>query len=113
MVARPMTSRELLDGADLAGIARVVSVSRGQAHLRFSKLLKGRPRGSDFLHRLGLSRNAIVSLRSPIDEPVLGPWTDAGAYVPGEHVKTHLIWDPERQVYETMWWNAVTSVGAA
>jgi hypothetical protein len=110
VVSRPLTSEELLEKADLAGYARVVSVKKGRARLHFSKILKGRPTGPGFFHRFGLSRTAIVYLNPPIEEPVLGPWTDHSTYIPGTRVKTHLRWDSERQVYETVWWNAVSIV---
>lgn len=110
MVARPLTAQELFESSDLVGIAYVVSAEHNYAHLRFVRLLKGRPMGLGLLHRLGLARSARVRLRAPITGPVLGPWTDHNAYVPGQRIKTHLIWDSEHRAYRTAWWNAVSKV---
>ena len=108
MVAAPLSPDELLERADLAGHAKVLSVTDGRARLRFDRLLKGRPRGQTFWHRLGLARSVTVRLRRPAEPMTLGEWTDAGAFVPGTRVIAHLAWNDERGDYESLWWNAVT-----
>ena len=108
MVAAPLTPGDLLKRSELAGFARVLSVQDGRARLFFTRLLKGRPRGHGLLHRLGWGRMATVILRSPVGQMRLGDWTDAGAYMTGKYIKTHLVWDARQEAYESVWWNAVS-----
>lgn len=107
MVAAPLSEGELLARCDLAGWARVVTCENGFARLRFTRLLKGRPRGTGLRHRLGLGRTATIALRG-VPQPMLpGDWTDWSAYAPGSRVLTHLAWDRRLGAYRTIWWNAV------
>ncbi len=108
MVTTPLSDEELLSRADLAGYARVISVENGVARLRFTRLLKGRPKGQRFLFRLGLGRTAKVIVRGATQPMLLGDWSDEGAYQPGRRVLTHLYWDDRAQAYRTLWWNAVS-----
>jgi hypothetical protein len=120
MALPPRSDEELLAGSDLAGYARVVSRKNGYVTLRFSKFLKGKPRGPGIFARLGLSRTAVVSVylgtaRVEGDghliarHLVMETIGDEASYVPGSQVKTHLWWNAQQQVYETLC-NAVSRV---
>jgi hypothetical protein len=110
MVATPLSLERLLAAADLAGYAEVMSVRNGRAELHFTRVLKGRPKGSRILHRLGLSRAATVRVRRQTGSPVLGAWSDEGAYQPGFKLLVHLSWDEGAAAYETCWWNGVSVI---
>jgi hypothetical protein len=106
MVAAPLDREELLARSDLAGRARVLSVTQSgagrMARLRFLELAKDdRPR---LLH--WLPRTAVVRLRGETTG-ALGEWSDGGGYPPGKIVMTHLAWDSALEAYVTVWWNAV------
>ena len=110
MVAAPLSDKELLERSDLAGYARVLSRNLPFARIRFTKILKGRPEGSSFLHKLGCARTVVVLLHDPVQPMQLGEWSDAGAYEPGRRIKTHLCWDAASGFYETLWWNGVDTI---
>jgi hypothetical protein len=110
MFARPLAPEELLARSDLAGYARVVSVRSGSARIRFSRILKGRPKGDEFLSKIGLSRTATVLLRPKMGRSLADPRTDNDAYIPDAQILTHLKWNRLLRVYETLWWNAVSVV---
>ena len=110
MVAAPLSDEELMLRADLVGYARVLSRHGHRVRLRFTKILKGRPRGDGLLHRIGLSRTVDVVARGSL-EPypmMLGDWSDIGAYVPGRRIKAHLMWEPDQNAYAGLWWNAIS-----
>jgi hypothetical protein len=74
MIAPPLPPGQLFKRADLAGHARVLSVAdlRLRAHLRFTKLLKGRPPQTGFLGMFGLSRDVTVKIQGRKRFPKLG-----------------------------------------
>jgi hypothetical protein len=108
MVAAPLSPERLLAAADLAGYAEVTDVRDGRAELHFSRVLKGRPKGSRILHRLGLSRTVTVRVRRETGSRMPGTWSDEGAYQPGFKLLVHLSWDEEAAAYKTCWWNGVS-----
>jgi hypothetical protein len=109
MIAPPLPPGELFKRADLAGYARVLSVDdlRLRAHLRFTKLLKGRPPQTGFLGLLGLSRDATVKIKGRMRCPKLGDWDHLDAYVPGECIEIFLFWNAREDAYEVVWYNAI------
>jgi hypothetical protein len=112
-----LTPEELLEGADLAGQAFIVTVTRAPdavsphiARLRFEKLTKGTPRyRRPFLAKLGLDRTVEVKMRrlkrDSDGKPFPGQWTDG--YRAGDRIMTHLVWSDEKNGYVTLAWNAV------
>jgi hypothetical protein len=112
MVARPLSPEELIDRADLAGYAQVIGVHDGCADLKFTRLLKGRPKGKGLWHRLDLAHHATVRVRqySGSSEPSDGDWSDERAYQSGYKLLVHLSWDDENATYKTCWWNGVSIV---
>ena len=113
MVAAPYSPAMLLQAAELAGYATVVSKDNGTAHLRFTRLLKGRPRGGGFLGFLGLYRLATVAYRSRYEPAMLGDWWDEDCFARGNRILTHLSWSESRECYEAVWWNATSIVKKA
>lgn len=109
MVAAPLSDDELMSRADLVVEARVLSRSSGRAEIRLERVRKGRPR----LHRrgwlrwLGLGRVVLVGYRSQPGDPVPGDWWNEGAFLPGNRIRAHLIWDDDSQCYESVWWNGI------
>jgi hypothetical protein len=111
MVPRPLDRRELLQASDLAGYAAVIELKDAAglrpalARLRFVSLLKRPLRRPWFF----FWPRVYVRMRASEREnaPVLGPWTDQGAYPLGKTVLTHLRWNAETGYYETVSWNAV------
>jgi hypothetical protein len=109
MIAPPLPPGELFKRADLVGHARVLSVDnlRLRAHLRFTKLLKGRPPQTGFLGLFGLCRDATVKIKGRMRFPKLGDWDHLDAYVPGERIKIFLFWSAGEDAYEVVWYNAI------
>jgi hypothetical protein len=112
----PRPDDDLLSRADLAGYARVLTVKSGRATLQFSKFLKGRPKGRGIFAGLGLSRTAVVKT-----DPGVGRKTEGGhfivvdsgnehLFVPSAELKMYLWWDAQNEVYDSVWWNAVSPV---
>lgn len=111
MVPPPLNRRQLLEASDLAGYATVIGLKDASSQrpalalLRFIRFVKGPWR------RPWLFVWPRVSVRLRASEsggaPVLGPWTDQGAYPRGKTVLTHLRWNTESGAYETVSWNAV------
>jgi hypothetical protein len=112
----PLSPDELLERADRAGRARVVSVHRIPDHpgriakLRFYDLTKGTPKfDRGLLGWLPWGRTVLVRTRSAIrgvdGRPMPGEWSDG--YRAGDVVITHLVWDESMRIYSTVWWNAV------
>ena len=112
MVAAPYSPEMLIEAADRAGYAVVLSREPGKARLRFTRLLKGRPVGGGLLGRMGLHRRATVAYRAQPPAPTLGDWWDEGGFVPGNRIRTHLQWSPRLGCYEAVWWNATTVLKA-
>jgi hypothetical protein len=110
VVAAPYTPEMLLEAAELAGYAIVLSREGGRAKLRFTRLLKGRPRVHGLLGKLGLYRVATVAYRSQPERPLLGDWWDEGAFIPGNQILTHLTWSDRQECYEAVWWNATSVI---
>ncbi|WP_027062356.1 hypothetical protein [Mesorhizobium loti] len=107
----PLSPEELLFRAELAGYARVIAKGNGRASLRFTRVLKGRPRGTGWLAGvLGLWRPVTVRTRSYPLKPVLGDWGDEDAYVVGGKVLMHLTWDESGGCYDTVWFNGVERI---
>ena len=113
MVAAPYPPAVLLKMAELAGYAIVVSNNNGTAQLRFTKFLKGRPRGGGFPGFLGFYRLATVAYRSRHEPVMLGDWWDEDCFAQGNRVLTHLRWSEDRQCYEAVWWNATSIIKRA
>jgi hypothetical protein len=110
MVATPYTADKLLEAAELAGYAVVLSRSAGRARLRFTRLLKGRPRGTGLLAKLGLNRSATVAFRIRREPVMLGDWWNEDCFVPGHRVLTYLRWSASSGCYVDVWWNATTVI---
>jgi hypothetical protein len=107
----PLPPEELLRRAELVGYARVIAKGNGRARLRFTRVLKGRPRGTGWLAgALGLWRPVFVRTRAYPIEPVPGEWGDEDAYVVGGKVLMHLAWNARDECYATVWFNGVEPV---
>ncbi|MGA2638077.1 hypothetical protein [Methylocella sp.] len=115
MVPPPLNRRQLLDASDLAGCAIVIGLKDAAgsrpalARLRFVRLLKRPLRRPWFFFWPRVDVRLRASERG--NTPVLGPWSDQGAYPLGETVLTHLRWNAETGYYETVSWNAVWAAG--
>ncbi len=111
MALPKLTSEQMLDRCDLAGIARVVSVGRATvnspvvARLVFLQVLKGVPRErSGFVH-VRLKDGAPIRLDNG-----LVTWSDMRDYRTGAAVMTHLDWSGPDEHYLTTWPGAVVEV---
>jgi hypothetical protein len=111
MVPPPLNRRQLLAASDLAGYASVIGLKAAAgarpalARLRFIRFVKHPWRRPWLL----VWPRVTVRLRASEsgEAPVLGPWTDQGAYPRGKTVLTHLRWNAENSCYQTVSWNAV------
>ena len=108
-----LTREQMLERCDLAGVARVVSVSRENpdspnlAQLEFVDVAKGAPRTGSGVVLVRLHGGA-----SPRAEGGLAAWSDWWDYPVGATVFTHLDWNGPDEVYETTWPGAVAEVEA-
>lgn len=103
-----LTREQLLERCDLAGVARVVSVSRARANappvarLVFLRVTKGAARErSGFVH---VRLKGGAALRA---ENGLVSWSDRTDYKIGATISTHLDWSGPDEVYQTTWPGAV------
>ncbi len=113
-----LSPEELLAHADIAGRARILTVTRAPdstsphiARLYFESFTKGgAPRHRNPLWQW-LSPNRIVEVkmrrvkRDESGKPLPGEWSDG--YRAGDRIITHLFWSEEKQGYMTLSWNAV------
>jgi hypothetical protein len=113
----PRSDDDLLARSDLAGYARVLASNNCFATLKFHKFLKGRLKGRGIFARLGLSRTAVVKVDVGTRRAAYegGPLivVDSGnvhLFVPGNELKMYLWWDAQSEVYDSVWWNAVSLV---
>jgi hypothetical protein len=117
-----LSPAELLERADLAGQARILTVLRAKddatphvARLQFETLTKGKPKPRNALDAL-LPFRRIVDVkmkrvgRDPQGRPLPGQWTPG--YRAGDRVMTHLVWDEQLGGYTTLCWNAVWQIPA-
>lgn len=106
-----LTSQQLLDRCDLAGVARVVSVDRASpnspivAKLAFVQVLKGDPRQRGGFVHVRLKRGA-----APVAENGLVVWSDGFDYRVGSMLMTHLDWSGPDEHYLTTWPGAVAHI---
>lgn len=109
-----LSSDELLAGAELAGLARVLMVKRTPtgrvARLRFEQVLKGGFQGSlakRHWSRLGGAVTVKLHKAGAVTggAPVNGEWSDRIA--PGDRIMIHLRWDPDTRTYLTIAENAI------
>jgi hypothetical protein len=98
----------LLAKAELVGEAIVLSRESGRARIRFTRLLKGRPRVGGLVGATGLYRISTVAYRSRGEPIKLGDWWDEDCFVPGNRILTHLAWSSGKDCYEAVWWNATS-----
>ena len=105
---------ELLDVAELAGLARVIKLDRTPegtiAHLRFEQIIKGGFQGSlanRYWSRFGgaVTVKLHKSRRSPEEEAGQEDWHERVDR--GDRVMIHLRWDPNSAVYRTIASNAI------
>lgn len=109
----PRPDDDLLSRADLVGYARVLTVKNGIATLRFRRILKGRPKGRGIFARLGLSKTAVLKIDAATGTMEDGRLVvvDSGnqyLFVPGTELRAYLRWNAESEIYESVWWNAVS-----
>ncbi len=115
-----LSSSELLERADLAGQALVLSVKKSPdrsshhvVRLRFELILKGTPRFSSPLAAwFPFARTVEVKLR-PVARDANGdalPGQWSAGYRAGDRVMTHLVWNAELGSYTTLSWNSVWQV---
>lgn len=109
MVAAPLSDDELTRRADLVVEARVLSRSGSRAEIQIERVTKGKPRlhRRGWLCRLGLRRVVVVGYRVQPLEPMLGDWWNEDAFLPGNRIRAHLIWDGDADCYESVWWNGI------
>ncbi len=110
MVAAPYSPEMLMEAAELAGYAVVLSRKDGRARVCFTRLLKGRPRGGGLLGRLRFFRLATVAYRSRQEPMLLGNWWNEDCFWPGTRILAHLHWSEAQECYDAVWWNAVSIV---
>ena len=109
-----LSPEELLENAELAGLARVIKLDRTPdgtiAHLRFEQIIKGEFQGS-FASRYWTRFGGAVtgklhkSRRSPqvaADQEDWHDWVDRG-----DRIIIHLRWDPNSETYRTIASNAI------
>lgn len=117
LMMRPLEPDELLSRCDLAGEAKVLTVGPNPvgpgifARLEFTRIVKGRIE----TFQTELSGIAIVESgrrQSLVNERKRSPPIIGGGgpvcYDAGTFVFTHLNWVPEKGVYVSSWWNAVS-----
>lgn len=109
-----LSPEELLANAELAGLARVIKLSRTPdgtvARLRFEQIIKGEFQGSftsRYWPRFGgaVTVRLHKSRRTPEVELGEEPWHDR--VDTGDRIMIHLRWDPNSATYRTIASNAI------
>ena len=99
-----LTSAQMLERCDLAGVARVLCVGRASpdspnlARLEFLRVVKGEKREADGVVEVRLRGGGALA------------WSDWWDYPLGAVVMTHLDWNGAEEVYQTTWPGAVQEI---